>query len=36
MPKLPIDIFYIDGNRRVQDRGLGMHHGHVYMYLLCN
>ena len=29
MPKLPIKSLLIDGNCRVEDRGLKMHHGHV-------
>uniref|UniRef100_A0A0E0EYJ8 PH domain-containing protein n=1 Tax=Oryza meridionalis TaxID=40149 RepID=A0A0E0EYJ8_9ORYZ len=34
MPKLPIKSLHIDGNCRVEDRGLKMHHGHM-LYVLC-
>jgi hypothetical protein len=34
MPKLPIKSLRIDGNCRVEDRGLKMHHGHVRMAYL--
>jgi hypothetical protein len=30
--KLPIKSLPIDGNCRVEDRGLKMHHGHVLMF----
>ncbi|VAI81440.1 unnamed protein product [Triticum turgidum subsp. durum] len=33
MPKLPIKSLHIDGNCRVEDRGLKMHHGHM-LYVL--
>uniref|UniRef100_A0ACD5UK90 Uncharacterized protein n=1 Tax=Avena sativa TaxID=4498 RepID=A0ACD5UK90_AVESA len=33
MPKLPIKSLLIDGNCRVEDRGLKMHHGHM-LYVL--
>uniref|UniRef100_A0A804PCC1 Protein ENHANCED DISEASE RESISTANCE 2 n=1 Tax=Zea mays TaxID=4577 RepID=A0A804PCC1_MAIZE len=32
--KLPIKSLHIDGNCRVEDRGLKMHHGHM-LYVLC-
>ncbi|KAG8091809.1 hypothetical protein GUJ93_ZPchr0012g19165 [Zizania palustris] len=34
MAKLPIKSLHIDGNCRVEDRGLKMHHGHM-LYVLC-